>query len=173
MAKFTTPGRVCTLVIVSYLRYTHLISACIVVAHFKLMLVAGSAEDVEECHHVQGLLPIFKHEHTAGLRGRVRGEGPAGARVWGPAVLPTVLELMQNTVSMQQDILGQLNLVTWRSSTKIEVLVEELSMLRLHDVTMKSLVFSQFINLLDLIAYRLQRAGFKVTQCRFAAWRAR
>ncbi|KAJ6612169.1 SNF2 family N-terminal domain-containing protein [Mycena sp. CBHHK59/15] len=72
------------------------------------------------------------------------------------------LELAQNAASARQGILGRLNLATWRSSTKIEALVEELSALRLRDATTKSLVFSQFVNFLDLIAYRLQRAGFKV-----------
>ncbi|KAJ7122932.1 SNF2 family N-terminal domain-containing protein [Mycena epipterygia] len=72
------------------------------------------------------------------------------------------LELEQNLPNARQGILGRLNLDTWRSSTKIEALVEELSNLRMQDSTTKSLVFSQFVNFLDLIAYRLQRAGFKV-----------
>jgi DNA repair protein RAD16 len=73
------------------------------------------------------------------------------------------LELQEN-VSARQGILGRLNLDTWRSSTKIEALVEELSNLRLQDSSTKSLVFSQFVNFLDLIAFRLQRAGFTVSQ---------
>jgi DNA repair protein RAD16 len=66
--------------------------------------------------------------------------------------------------------------------------VEELSNLRLQDATTKSLVFSQFVNFLDLIAYRLQKAGFVVsysfyelpdilkansTAARFAVWKGR
>ncbi|KAJ7179601.1 P-loop containing nucleoside triphosphate hydrolase protein [Mycena filopes] len=70
--------------------------------------------------------------------------------------------LEQNLPNARQGILGRLNLDKWRSSTKIEALVEELSNLRMQDATTKSLVFSQFVNFLDLIAYRLQRAGFKV-----------
>lgn len=35
-------------------------------------------------------------------------------------------------------------------------------MLRSRESTTKSLVFSQFVNFLDLIAYRLQKAGFVV-----------
>ncbi|KAF7307768.1 ATP-dependent helicase rhp16 [Mycena kentingensis (nom. inval.)] len=72
------------------------------------------------------------------------------------------LELEENQPSARQGILGRLNLDKWRSSTKIEALVEELSNLRMKDATTKSLVFSQFVNFLDLIAYRLQRAGFKI-----------
>ena len=42
-------------------------------------------------------------------------------------------------------------------------MVEELTKLReLPDRTVKSLVFSQFVNFLDLIAFRLQRAGFNI-----------
>ena len=63
---------------------------------------------------------------------------------------------------MRQGILGRLDLDKWRSSTKIEALIEELSNLRRQDATTKSIVFSQFVNFLDLIAYRLQKAGFSV-----------
>lgn len=63
----------------------------------------------------------------------------------------------------RQGILSRLDLDNWRSSTKIEALVEELEKLReLPDRTVKSLVFSQFVNFLDLIAFRLQRAGFSI-----------
>lgn len=63
----------------------------------------------------------------------------------------------------RQGILSRLDLENWRSSTKIEALVEELTKLReLPDRTVKSLVFSQFVNFLDLIAFRLQRAGFNI-----------
>ncbi|KAJ7590563.1 SNF2 family N-terminal domain-containing protein [Mycena floridula] len=72
------------------------------------------------------------------------------------------LELEANLPSARQGILGRLNLDTWRSSSKIEALVEELSELRMQDSTTKSLVFSQFVNFLDLIAYRLQKAGFNI-----------
>ncbi|TRM66530.1 SNF2 family N-terminal domain-containing protein [Schizophyllum amplum] len=64
--------------------------------------------------------------------------------------------------SLKQGILGRLDLAKWRSSTKIEALVEELSALRQQDATTKSIVFSQFVNFLDLVAFRLQRAGFAV-----------
>ncbi|PKI84061.1 DNA repair protein rad16 [Malassezia vespertilionis] len=65
--------------------------------------------------------------------------------------------------SQRQGILSRLDLSTWRSSTKIEALVEELTKLRaLPDRSIKSLVFSQFVNFLDLIAFRLQRAGFRI-----------
>ena len=72
------------------------------------------------------------------------------------------LEVEETVTSVRQGILGRLNLDTWRSSSKIEALVEELSNLRLKDTTTKSIVFSQFVNFLDLIAFRLQKAGFNV-----------
>lgn len=70
----------------------------------------------------------------------------------------------KKTAANRQGILGRLDLDTWRSSTKIEALVEELTNLRRQDATTKSLVFSQFVNFLDLIAFRLQRAGFNVSR---------
>ena len=97
------------------------------------------------------------------------------------------IEVDEEQVKARQGILGRLDLNKWRSSSKIEALIEELSNLRKQDATTKSIVFSQFVNFLDLIAYRLQRAGFTVgqhslhglvQQCadvwvRSAAWRAR
>ncbi len=64
----------------------------------------------------------------------------------------------------RQGILGRLDISAWRSSSKIEALVEELTNLRSQDATTKSIVFSQFVNFLDLIAFRLQRAGFSVSR---------
>ncbi|KAH8985888.1 SNF2 family N-terminal domain-containing protein [Lactarius akahatsu] len=71
------------------------------------------------------------------------------------------LELEMPTTA-RQGILGRLDVNAWRSSSKIEALVEELSNLRNQDATTKSIVFSQFVNFLDLIAFRLQRAGFSI-----------
>ncbi|KAI0722038.1 SNF2 family N-terminal domain-containing protein [Cerioporus squamosus] len=72
------------------------------------------------------------------------------------------IELESENVKVRQGILGRLDLDKWRSSSKIEALIEELSNLRKQDATTKSLVFSQFVNFLDLIAYRLQKAGFTI-----------
>lgn len=52
----------------------------------------------------------------------------------------------------------------WRSSTKIEALVEELYKLRSDKHTLKSIVFSQFTSMLDLIEWRLHRAGFQTVK---------
>ncbi|KAK6456101.1 SNF2 family N-terminal domain-containing protein [Scheffersomyces xylosifermentans] len=52
----------------------------------------------------------------------------------------------------------------WRSSTKIEALVEELYKLRSDKHTIKSIVFSQFTSMLDLIEWRLKRAGFQTVK---------
>jgi DNA repair protein RAD16 len=78
------------------------------------------------------------------------------------------LELEEN-VKSRQGILGRLNLENWRSSTKIEALVEELSNLKRKDATTKSIVFSQFVNFLDLVAFRLQKEGFNVSMVSTAA----
>ncbi|PWN30050.1 hypothetical protein BDZ90DRAFT_215549 [Jaminaea rosea] len=64
----------------------------------------------------------------------------------------------------RQGILGRLDVANWRSSTKIEALVEELNKVRRDDSTIKSIVFSQFTSFLDLIAFRLQRAGFTIAR---------
>jgi len=73
---------------------------------------------------------------------------------------PAIEQDEEVTSKARQGILGRLNHDTWRSSTKIEALLEELDALRQRDATTKSIVFSQFVNFLDLIAWRLQKAGF-------------
>lgn len=82
------------------------------------------------------------------------------------------LEMDEEAASRaRQGILGRLDIDSWRSSSKIEALIEELDTCRRQDATTKSIVFSQFVNFLDLIAFRLQRAGFLVScfSCR-EAW---
>jgi len=75
---------------------------------------------------------------------------------------PAIEQDEEATSKARQGILGRLNHDNWRSSTKIEALLEELDALRRGDATTKSIVFSQFVNFLDLIAWRLQKAGFIV-----------
>ncbi|SCU88148.1 LAMI_0D08966g1_1 [Lachancea mirantina] len=65
----------------------------------------------------------------------------------------------------KQSIVNRLNMKgTWRSSTKIEALVEELYNLRSDSRTIKSIVFSQFTSMLDLVEWRLKRAGFQTVK---------
>ncbi|CAE6404314.1 unnamed protein product [Rhizoctonia solani] len=75
---------------------------------------------------------------------------------------PALEQDEEATARARQGILGRLDVDTWRSSSKIEALIEELDTLRRQDATVKSIVFSQFVNFLDLIAFRLQRAGFSI-----------
>ncbi|RHY16148.1 hypothetical protein DYB37_004366 [Aphanomyces astaci] len=49
----------------------------------------------------------------------------------------------------------------FQSSTKIEALMEELHLMQHHDPSAKAIVFSQFVNMLDLIEHRLRLAGLK------------
>ncbi|KAG0243110.1 DNA repair protein rad16 [Actinomortierella wolfii] len=58
-------------------------------------------------------------------------------------------------------IVNRINMDTWRSSTKIEALVEQLYNLQREDRTIKSICFSQYVNFLDLVKWRLEKAGFK------------
>lgn len=47
----------------------------------------------------------------------------------------------------------------WTSSSKIELLVHELHKLRSDKASHKSIIFSQFTTMLQLIEWRLRRAG--------------
>jgi DNA repair protein RAD16 len=64
----------------------------------------------------------------------------------------------------KQGMLDRIDPSKWRTSTKIEALVEELHKIRTDSHTSKALVFSQSTSFLDLIARRLQLAGFKLAR---------
>ncbi|KAI9659169.1 MAG: DNA repair protein rad16 [Alyxoria varia] len=57
-------------------------------------------------------------------------------------------------------IVNRIKMENWTSSTKIEMLVYDLWKLRNPKSTTKSIVFSQFTSMLQLIEWRLRRAGF-------------
>ncbi|KAJ2792253.1 DNA repair protein rad16 [Coemansia linderi] len=77
----------------------------------------------------------------------------------------TIMESMMSTphtMDYRRSIVNRIDMKHWKSSTKIEALVEELSRHRQGNANIKSIVFSQFVNFLDLIQWRLNRAGFSV-----------
>ncbi|KAJ2531613.1 DNA repair protein rad16 [Coemansia sp. RSA 1933] len=67
-----------------------------------------------------------------------------------------------DTTEYKWSIINRIDMKNWKSSTKIEALVEELSKHRRSNSNIKSIVFSQFVNFLDLIQWRLNRPGFSV-----------
>lgn len=64
----------------------------------------------------------------------------------------------------KQSIISRITSKSWKSSTKIEALLEELYNLRSTKKTIKSIVFSQFTSMLDLVNWRLKRAGFETVK---------
>jgi DNA repair protein RAD16 len=70
-------------------------------------------------------------------------------------------ELEQDVDSVKKtSIINRIKMENWTSSTKIEMLVYDLYKLRSKKQTLKSIVFSQFTSMLQLIEWRLRRAGF-------------
>ncbi|KAI5955663.1 RAD16 [Candida jiufengensis] len=84
------------------------------------------------------------------------------------------IDLEQPSIEVDEELFTKASIVNrikqgshggeWRSSTKIEALVEELYKLRSDKHTIKSIVFSQFTSMLDLIEWRLKRAGFQTAK---------
>jgi DNA repair protein RAD16 len=60
----------------------------------------------------------------------------------------------------KSSIINRIKMEKWTSSTKIEMLVYDLYKLRSHKQTHKSIVFSQFTSMLQLVQWRLQKSGF-------------
>lgn len=59
----------------------------------------------------------------------------------------------------KNSIINRIKMENWTSSTKIEMLVYDLYQLRDKKRTNKSIVFSQFTSMLQLVEWRLHRAG--------------
>ncbi|KAJ2401376.1 DNA repair protein rad16, partial [Coemansia sp. RSA 2559] len=89
---------------------------------------------------------------------------PAQTRYDGGGATSLMETMMSTprTTEYRRSIVNRINMRSWKSSTKIEALVEELSRHRRGNANIKSIVFSQFVNFLDLIQWRLNRAGFSV-----------
>ncbi|KAF7191764.1 DNA repair protein RAD16, partial [Pseudocercospora fuligena] len=70
-------------------------------------------------------------------------------------------EIIQDEdVVKKSSIINRIKMEDWTSSTKIEMLIYDLYKLRSKKQTLKSIVFSQFTSMLQLIEWRLRRAGF-------------
>ena len=69
-------------------------------------------------------------------------------------------EMEQDEASVKKSsIINRIKMENWTSSSKIELLVHELHKLRSDNASHKSIIFSQFTTMLQLIEWRLRRAG--------------
>jgi DNA repair protein RAD16 len=59
----------------------------------------------------------------------------------------------------KSSIINRIKMENWTSSSKIELLVHELHKLRSDKASHKSIIFSQFTTMLQLVEWRLRRAG--------------
>ena len=80
--------------------------------------------------------------------------------------IPLAIDFDQPDIEQDEDhvkknsIINRIKMEDWTSSTKIEMLVYDLYKLRSKKQTHKSIVFSQFTSMLQLVEWRLRRAGF-------------
>ena len=80
--------------------------------------------------------------------------------------IPLVIDWDQPEIEQDEDnvkknsIINRIKMDDWTSSTKIETLIYELWQLRSTKTTAKSIVFSQFTSMLQLVQWRLQKSGF-------------
>ena len=91
----------------------------------------------------------------------------AGATIDCPRChIPLSIDFEQPDIEQEEEhikknsIVNRIRMEDWTSSTKIEMLVYELYKLRSKKQTHKSIVFSQFTSMLQLVEWRLRRAGF-------------
>ena len=80
--------------------------------------------------------------------------------------IPLSIDFSQPDIEQEEDnvkknsIINRIKMEDWTSSTKIEMLIYDLYKLRSKKQTHKSIVFSQFTSMLQLVEWRLRRAGF-------------
>lgn len=79
--------------------------------------------------------------------------------------IPLAIDLEQPEIEQDEQlvkktsIINRIKMENWTSSSKIELLVHELHKLRSDNASHKSIIFSQFTTMLQLIEWRLRRAG--------------
>ncbi|KAI0157562.1 hypothetical protein GGR57DRAFT_460281 [Xylariaceae sp. FL1272] len=79
--------------------------------------------------------------------------------------IPLSIDLEQPSIEQDEmlvkksSIINRIKMENWTSSTKIELLVHQLHRLRSDKASHKSIIFSQFTTMLQLIEWRLRRAG--------------
>ncbi|KAJ5395368.1 uncharacterized protein N7487_009671 [Penicillium crustosum] len=71
---------------------------------------------------------------------------------------PTLAEYEESV--KKNSIINRISMESWTSSTKIEMLLYELFKERSKSHTPKSIIFSQFTSMLQLVEWRLRHAGF-------------
>lgn len=130
----------------------------------QVTLVCGICdEEAEEaikskCHHTYCRDCVQRY--VSGFCGNSAPECPK-------CHIPLVIDLAAPAIEPDSyqpkhtSIVNRIDMTNWRSSTKIEALCHELYRLRRPYQTTKSIVFSQFTSMLQLIEWRLNHAGFK------------
>lgn len=90
-----------------------------------------------------------------------RGEDPGCPRCHIPLSIDLEQEEReQDTYAVKKSsIINRIDMEKWTSSTKIEMLVMKLAELRSRKCTRKAIIFSQFTSMLQLVEWRLRRAG--------------
>lgn len=79
--------------------------------------------------------------------------------------IPLSIDLEQPEIEQEEafvkksSIINRIKMADWTSSSKIELLVHDLHRLRSDNASHKSIIFSQFTTMLQLIEWRLRRAG--------------
>ena len=99
----------------------------------------------------------FNDKFVRSASGAGGGASNAGADAWAGSSS----SVWDTSKRRRKSILSKLQLDLFQSSTKMESLMEELHKMQQNDLGAKAIVFSQFVNMLDLVEYRLQRGGIK------------
>ncbi|KIN03846.1 hypothetical protein OIDMADRAFT_193776 [Oidiodendron maius Zn] len=79
--------------------------------------------------------------------------------------IPLSIDLEQPEIEQDEQlvkkssIINRIKMENWTSSSKIETLVHDLYQLRSKNMSSKSIIFSQFTTMLQLVEWRLRRAG--------------
>ncbi|KAI5838951.1 SNF2 family N-terminal domain-containing protein [Morchella snyderi] len=124
-------------------------------------LCDDEAEDAikSKCHHT--FCRMCVQEYISGFDGESNPDCPKCHITLNIDLTAPAIEVDEGTIVKKNSIINRIDMSQWHSSTKIEALVEELYKLRSQNHTIKSIVFSQFTSMLQLVEWRLRKAGFQ------------
>eukprot|EP01147_Barroeca_monosierra_P007540 gene7540-9823_t len=134
----------------------------------------GSAEDKDVCgicHEIaeDAIISACKHVFCREEIQLYLSSSCADVPVCPVCFQPLTIDLTQPTLERtssvayyrDRSIVRRLDFECWQSSTKIEAILEELTQLQSDTHCIKSIIFSQFTQFLDLLEWRLQRGGIR------------
>jgi hypothetical protein len=122
-------------------------------------ILAKNDEDADD-----DAAPKSRSRKAGTPRSRTGAKPPITPKPNGIIAEPDTLSVWDAHCRRRKSILNKFDLSKFQTSTKMEALMEELHLMIDREPNAKAIVFSQFVNMLDLLDYRIQTEGMHCTK---------